>query len=127
VCSTCSGGRRDEVIVRTERPHCALLPFTYADGLRLTAFVTNTAAACCPTWSCSRGRRQAKDRIRTAKDTGPGNLPCMSSTRTPSVCHCATGLRTDHLRSAFAMRRRVWPILSLPVLDARASVPVVSM
>ena len=41
------------VIVRKERPHPgAQLRFTDADGLRVTAFATNTAAGSSPTSSC---------------------------------------------------------------------------
>jgi hypothetical protein len=65
------------LIVRRERPHPgAQLRFTDRDGLRLTAFVTNTARGQLPELEL-RHRRHARceDRIRTAKDTGLTNLP----------------------------------------------------
>jgi hypothetical protein len=65
------------VIVRKERPHPgAQLRFTDRDGLRLTAFVTNTARGQLPDLEL-RHRRRARyeDRIRAAKDTGLANLP----------------------------------------------------
>ncbi len=69
------------VIVRKERPHPgAQLRITDADGMRVTAFATNT-----PTGPGKgqladlelRHRRRARreDRIRVAKDTGLTNLP----------------------------------------------------
>jgi hypothetical protein len=65
------------VIVRTQRPHPgAQLRFTDIDGLRLTAFVTNTSLDQLPDLELRHRRRaRAEDRIRTAKDTGLTNLP----------------------------------------------------
>jgi hypothetical protein len=69
------------VIVRVERPHPgAQLRITDADGNRVTAFATNTAAGGPGTQIAQlelRHRRRARceDRIRTAKDTGLANLP----------------------------------------------------
>ena len=65
------------LIVRKERPHPgAQLRFTDRDGLRLTAFVTNTARGQLPDLELRHRRRaRCEDRIRMAKDTGLTNLP----------------------------------------------------
>jgi hypothetical protein len=65
------------VIVRKERPHPgAQLRFTDRNGLRLTAFVTNTRRGQLPDLELRHRRRaRCEDRIRTAKDTGLTNLP----------------------------------------------------
>ncbi|WP_036528311.1 IS1380 family transposase [Nocardia sp. CNY236] len=65
------------LIVRKERPHPgAQLRFTDVDGLRLTAFVTNTRRGQLPDLQLRHRRRaRCEDRIRSAKDTGAGNLP----------------------------------------------------
>jgi hypothetical protein len=65
------------VIVRKERPHPgAQLRFTDADGLRLTAFATNTPRGQLADLELRHRRRaRAEDRIRAAKTTGLTNLP----------------------------------------------------
>jgi Transposase DDE domain group 1 len=65
------------VIVRKERPHPgAQLRFTDRDGLRLTAFATNTRRGQLPDLELRHRRRaRCEDRIRNAKDTGLANLP----------------------------------------------------
>jgi hypothetical protein len=69
------------VIARKERPHPgAQLRITDADGLRITAFATNTAPGGpgrqLPDLELRHRRRaRAEDRIRCAKDTGLTNLP----------------------------------------------------
>jgi Transposase DDE domain group 1 len=69
------------VIARRERPHPgAQLRITDADGLRVTAFATNTAPGGpgrqLPDLELRHRRRaRAEDRIRCAKDTGLTNLP----------------------------------------------------
>lgn len=65
------------VIVRKERPHpVAQLRFTDADGLRLTAFLTNTGKGQLADLELRHRRRaRAEDRIRCAKATGLTNLP----------------------------------------------------
>ncbi|WP_072691763.1 IS1380 family transposase [Rhodococcus marinonascens] len=65
------------VIVRKERPHPgAQLRFTDTDGLRLTAFVTNTRRGQLPDLELRHRRRaRCEDRIRTTKQTGLQNLP----------------------------------------------------
>ncbi|HEY0688060.1 MAG TPA: IS1380 family transposase [Kribbella sp.] len=69
------------VIARKERPHPgAQLRITDADGLRVTAFATNTTPGGpgrqLPDLELRHRRRaRAEDRIRVAKDTGLTNLP----------------------------------------------------
>lgn len=65
------------VIVRRERPHPgAQLRFTDSNGLRLTAFATNTTRGQLPDLELRHRRRaRCEDRIRAAKDTGLQNLP----------------------------------------------------
>ncbi|BDB61754.1 IS1380 family transposase [Rhodococcus sp. RDE2] len=65
------------VVVRKERPHPgAQLRFTDRDGLRLTAFVTNTRSGQLPDLELRHRRRaRCEDRIRAAKVTGLQNLP----------------------------------------------------
>lgn len=69
------------VIVRKERPHPgAQLRFEDVDGMRITAFATNTRTGGPGTQLADlelRHRRRARceDRIRIAKDTGLMNLP----------------------------------------------------
>ncbi|WP_433599212.1 IS1380 family transposase [Nocardia sp. CA-135953] len=65
------------LIVRKERPHPgAQLRFTDRDGLRLTAFVTNTTRGQLPDLELRhRQRARCEDRVRAAKDTGLRNLP----------------------------------------------------
>lgn len=64
-------------IVRKERPHPgAQLRFTDADGLRLTAFATNTTTTPIAALELRhRQRARAEDRIRAARATGLRNLP----------------------------------------------------
>jgi len=65
------------VIARKERPHPgAQLRLTDVDGLRITAFATNTVRGQLPDLELRHRRRaRAEDRIRNAKDTGLTNLP----------------------------------------------------
>ena len=65
------------VIARKERPHPgAQLRLTDADGMRVTAFATNTARGQLADLELRHRRRaRAEDRIRVAKDTGLTNLP----------------------------------------------------
>ncbi len=70
------------VIARKERPHPgAQLRITDADGLRVTAFATNSVRAQLPDLGLELGHRRrarAEDRIRCAKDTWLRNLPLHS-------------------------------------------------
>ncbi|MGH3626328.1 MAG: IS1380 family transposase, partial [Sciscionella sp.] len=65
------------LIVRKEYPHPgAQLRFTDRNGLRLTAFVTNSTRGQVPDLELRHRRRaRCEDRIRAAKDTGLHNLP----------------------------------------------------
>jgi hypothetical protein len=65
------------VIARKERPHPgAQLTLTDVDGMRVTAFATNTASGQLPDLELRHRRRaRAEDRIRICKDTGLANLP----------------------------------------------------
>lgn len=65
------------LVIRKERPHPgAQLRFTDRNGLRLTAFVTNTRRGQLPDLELRHRRRaRCEDRIRVAKDTGLTNLP----------------------------------------------------
>ncbi|MBM9623796.1 IS1380 family transposase [Streptomyces zhihengii] len=65
------------LIVRKERPHPgAQLRITDADGLRLTAFATNTTGIPIAALELRHRRRaRAEDRIRAARATGLRNLP----------------------------------------------------
>jgi len=65
------------VIVRKERPHPgAQLRISDADGMRVTAFATNTTRGQLADLELRHRRRaRAEDRIRAAKDTGLTNLP----------------------------------------------------
>ncbi|MGA5811103.1 IS1380 family transposase [Streptomyces cellulosae] len=65
------------LIVRKERPHPgAQLRLTDADGLRLTAFATNTTSDPIAALELRhRQRARAEDRIRAARATGLRNLP----------------------------------------------------
>ena len=70
------------LILRKERPHPgAQLRFTDADGMRVTAFITDTAPGVIAGQLAGlelRHRQHARveDRIREAKATGLANLPC---------------------------------------------------
>lgn len=70
------------LILRRERPHPgAQLRFTDADGMRITAFITDTPPGLVPGGVAGlelRHRQHARveDRIREAKATGLRNLPC---------------------------------------------------
>ena len=68
------------VIVRKERPHPgAQLRFEDVDGMRITAFVTNTTTSQLADLELRHRRRaRCEDRIRLAKDTGLANLPLHS-------------------------------------------------
>ena len=74
------------LILRKERPHPgAQLRFTDSDGLRVTAFITDTPPGVVPGQLGGlelRHRQHARveDRIRQAKATGLANLPCTGST-----------------------------------------------
>ncbi|KZS56177.1 IS1380 family transposase [Mycobacterium ostraviense] len=70
------------LVLRKERPHPgAQLRFTDIDGMRVTAFITDTVPGAVPGQLAGlelRHRQHARveDRIREAKAAGLGNLPC---------------------------------------------------
>ena len=72
------------MILRRERPHPgAQLRFTDADGMRVTAFITDTEPGVVPGQVAGlelRHRQHARveDRIRELKATGLTNLPCQA-------------------------------------------------
>ncbi len=76
------------VIARKERPHPgAQLRITDADGMRVTAFATNTTRGQLPALELRHRRRaRAEDRIRCAKDTGLTNLPLHDFTQNQIWC-----------------------------------------
>jgi hypothetical protein len=76
------------VIARKERPHPgAQLRITDADGLRVTAFATNTTRGQLAAIELRHRRRaRAEDRIRCAKDTGLTNLPLHDFTQNQIWC-----------------------------------------
>ncbi|MDQ2710393.1 MAG: IS1380 family transposase, partial [Actinomycetota bacterium] len=80
------------VIARKERPHPgAQLRITDADGLRVTAFATNTTGGQLPDLELRHRRRaRAEDRIRCAKDTGLRNLPLHSFAQNQLWCAIVT-------------------------------------
>ena len=64
------------VIVRRERPHPgAQLSFTDVDGHRFQATLTDLAGDAVELERLHRGRANAEDRVRAAKQTGLENLP----------------------------------------------------
>jgi hypothetical protein len=71
-----------KVILRKERPHPgAQLTFTDADGLRITAFITDIPHGVIAGQTAGlelnhRQHARVEDRIREAKNTGLRNLPC---------------------------------------------------
>jgi hypothetical protein len=83
------------VIARKERPHPgAQLRITDTDGLRVTAFATNSTRGQLPDLELRHRRRaRAEDRIRCAKDTG---LTKPAAARLPAepglVRHSRTGV-----------------------------------
>lgn len=72
------------LVLRKERPHPgAQLRFTDADGMRVTAFITDTTPGAVPGQLAGlelRHRQHARveDRIRQAKAAGLRNFPCQS-------------------------------------------------
>jgi hypothetical protein len=86
------------VIVRKERPHPgAQLRFDDVDGMRITAFVTNTSRGQLPDLELRHRRRaRCEDRIRIAKETGLRNLPLHGYAQNQIWCAIVT-LATDLL------------------------------
>src|SRR3954451_25169501 len=84
------------VIARKERPHPgAQLRLTDVDGMRVTAFATNTRHGQLPDLELRHRRRaRAEDRIRICKDTGLANLPLHSFNANRIWC-ALVGLATE--------------------------------
>ncbi len=84
------------LIVRKERPHPgAQLRITDLDGMRITAFVTNTTRGQLADLELRHRRRaRAEDRIRCAKDTGLANLPLHDFAQNQIWC-AVVALATD--------------------------------
>ena len=80
------------VIVRKERPHPgAQLRFEDVEGMRITAFATNTVRGQLPDLELRHRRRaRCEDRIRIANDTGLAN-------RSGALCSSATRPRATRL------------------------------
>ncbi|HEY6422260.1 MAG TPA: IS1380 family transposase [Pseudonocardiaceae bacterium] len=104
------------VIVRKERPHPgAQLRITDVDGMRVTAFATNTKTGGPGTQLPDlelRQRRRARceDRIRVSKDTGLTNLPLFGFDQNRIWCAIV----------ALAVELTAWmQMLALPDHDAR--------
>ncbi|HVV76349.1 MAG TPA: IS1380 family transposase [Mycobacteriales bacterium] len=76
------------VIIRKERPHPgAQLRLTDVDGMRVTAFATNTSRGQLADLELRHRRRaRCEDRIRCAKDTGLVNLPLHDFTQNQIWC-----------------------------------------
>lgn len=76
------------VIARKERPHPgAQLRITDVDGLRVTAFATNSTRGQLALLELRHRRRaRCEDRIRGAKDTGLRNLPLQSFAQNQIWC-----------------------------------------
>jgi hypothetical protein len=86
------------LIVRKERPHPgAQLRITDLDGMRITAFATNTRREQLADLELRHRRRaRAEDRIRCAKDTGLANLPLHDFAQNQIWC-AIVALATDLL------------------------------
>lgn len=93
------------LVVRKERPHPgAQLRFTDADGLRLTAFATNTTGTPIAALELRhRQRARAEDRIQDARATGLRHLP-------PQV----TAVITSAIQRLDALPNPSWQSRSLP-------------
>lgn len=80
------------LILRKERPHPgAQLTFASADGMRVTAFLTNTRPGVVAGQAAGlelRHRQHARveDRIRQAKATGMRNFPCRGFAENQAWC-----------------------------------------
>ena len=82
------------LVVRKERPHpgAALSLFDTIEGLRHTAFITDTEGRTIPGLEL-RQRRHARieDRIRQAKAAGLRNLPCRAAPENHAWLECVLG------------------------------------
>jgi hypothetical protein len=87
------------VIVRKERPHPgAQLRFDDVDGMRITAFVTNTRRGQLPDLELRHRRRaRCEDRIRIAKDRADQPAPARLRPEPDLVRHRDPGIRPARL------------------------------
>jgi hypothetical protein len=122
------------VIVRKERPHPgAQLRFDDVDGMRITAFVTNTTRGQLPDLELRHRRRaRCEDRIRIAKDTGLRNLPLHGYAQNQIYCAIVTlacdllawmGMLalTNHDARRWEPKRLRHRLLSIPASIARSA------
>ena len=95
------------VIVRRERPHPgAQLRFDDVDGMRVTAFATNTVRGQLADLELRHRRRaRCEDRIRCAKDTGLANLPLHDFAQNQIWCAIVAGGRPDRLDADLGLDR----------------------
>jgi hypothetical protein len=124
------------VIVRKERPHPgAQLRLTDPDGLRYTAFATNTRPGgpgrqLADLELRHRRRARAEDRIRAAKDTGLTNLPLHELDQNriwqavvALACEITAWTQllafTEHPARRWEPKRLRLPLFSLPAQIAR--------
>jgi DDE family transposase len=120
------------LIVRKERPHPgAQLRITDVDGMRITAFVTNTQRGQLADLELRHRRRaRAEDRIRCAKDTGLANLPLHDFTQNQIWCAIValaadllawmqTLALTGHDARRWEPKRLRLRLLSIPARHAR--------
>ena len=120
------------VIARKERPHPgAQLRLTDIDGLRVTAFATNTPRGQLPDLELRHRRRaRAEDRIRVAKDTGLTNLPLHDFAQNQIWCAIVTLAAeltawmqllalTDHDARRWEPKRLRYRLFTVPAALAR--------
>ncbi|PFG32386.1 IS1380 family transposase [Sanguibacter antarcticus] len=120
------------VIVRKERPHPgAQLRFEDVDGMRITAFVTNTPAGQLADLELRHRRRaRCEDRIRIAKDTGLRNLPLKAFAQNQIWCAIVAlandllawmGMLalTDHQARRWEPKRLRLRLFTIPAVIAR--------
>jgi hypothetical protein len=82
---------RSRLIVRKERPHpgASLSLFDTIEGLRHTAFITDTAGSTIPALELrQRQHARVEDRIRQAKAAGLRNLPCRAAPENHAWLEC---------------------------------------
>jgi Transposase DDE domain group 1 len=116
------------LIVRKERPHPgAQLRITDLDGMRITAFVTNTRRGQLADLELRHRRRaRAEDRIRAAKDVGLANLPLHDFAQNQIWCalvalaaDLTAWMQTLALAGHDARRWEPKRLLSIPARHAR--------
>jgi hypothetical protein len=122
------------LIVRKERPHPgAQLRITDLDGMRITAFATNTTRGQLADLELRHRRRaRAEDRIRAAKDTGLSNLPLHDFAQNQIWCALValacdllawmqTLALTEHQARRWEPKRLRLRLFSIPARHARTS------